>query len=139
MPQHKYLIMAENKSLSFPAAFALLPAPLIDPPRPRSLSFRYGRLCEMDLMNFLSRFIAAIRPSLGDACVCLRVTSRAAMLALKSYAACMGNVGRGCCSFDRGAKRLAVRTRLNQLINKKVTRRWLVQLQARCKALYTKC
>lgn len=65
MPQHKYLIMAENKSLSFPAAFALPPAPLIDPPQPRSLPFRYGRLCEMDLMNFLSRFIAAIRPSLG--------------------------------------------------------------------------
>lgn len=45
----------------------------------------------------------------------------------------------GPCSFDRGAKRLAVRTRLKQLINKAVTRRWLVQFQARYKTLYFKC
>lgn len=67
------------------------------------------------------------------------VTSCAAMLALKSYAACMDNVGRGCCSFDRGAKRLAVRTWPKQLINKRVTCRWLVQLQAGYKVLYTEC
>lgn len=68
MPQHKYLIMAENKSLSFCTPFLWLQAPLMDPPRlALSLLFGYRHMLglvigEMELMNFLERFIAAIRP-----------------------------------------------------------------------------
>lgn len=72
MPQHKYLIMAENKSLSFCTPCRRLRVPLIDLADLAlclclSLLFGYKHMlglviCEMDLMNFLKRFIAAIRP-----------------------------------------------------------------------------
>lgn len=65
MPQHKYLIMAENKSLSFSTASSYRSSLGLA----LSLLFGFRHMCEMDLMNFLNGFIAAIRPGLGDDCI----------------------------------------------------------------------
>lgn len=58
MPQHEYLIMAENKSL-FSAASSAASSPYRSSGSPL---FGHGNMREMDLMNILGRFIAAIRP-----------------------------------------------------------------------------
>lgn len=59
MPRHEYLIMAENKSLLFSAASSAASSSYRSR---RSLLFGPRNTCEMDLMNILGRFIAAIRP-----------------------------------------------------------------------------